>query len=135
MERGVEQMRLLGQQVQHSTQEQRNESRLIMRSVEVVVERIQNILTATVEQKKEGDHIVGALDVFQEVTLQSNQRGDEMRDNLIELSKRSADLEEEIGHFDVFQLERFRAQGGHLGGEIQMSADVERSAEDHGVVT
>ena len=99
--RAVEQMRDLGQQVKRSTEEQRKESSLINQSVEVVASRIKQIFAATREQKKQGDQILDALDVFREVTHQSEQRRGEMQTSLDDLSERSRGLEQEIGRFEL----------------------------------
>ena len=88
-----------GPRVKRSTQEQRKESGLITRSVEIVAARINEILTATNEQSKQGAQITEALQVFRDVTHRSNQRGEEMRAGLDELSERAEALEQAIGRF------------------------------------
>jgi methyl-accepting chemotaxis protein len=97
--RAVERMRDLGQRVKRSTQEQRKESGLITQSVEVVAARIQQILEATKDQSKQGEQILEALQVFREVTQQSSERGEQLRNSLADLSNRSQILEQEIGRF------------------------------------
>jgi len=92
-------MKDLGQRVKRSTQEQSKESGLITQSVEIIAARIQEILSATTEQSKQGDQIAQALQVFREVTHESNRRSEEMRTSLEDLSERSQDLEQEIGRF------------------------------------
>lgn len=99
--RAVERMRDLGQRVKRSTQEQSKESTLITKSVEIVASRINQILEATTEQSKEGSQILEALQVFRDVTAQSNARGRILRQSLDELSDRSQVLEEEIGRFRI----------------------------------
>ena len=97
--RAVERMRDLGQRVKRSTQEQSKESSLITQSVEIVASRINQILEATTEQSKQGSQILQALQVFRDVNAQSAARGRVLRQSLDELSERSQSLETEIGRF------------------------------------
>jgi methyl-accepting chemotaxis protein len=97
--RGVEQMRHLGLEVKNAAQEQRRESSLITRSVEVVAVKIKQISIETNEQSKRADHILEALQVFREVTLESARRAEQTKTTVADLSAHASGLEEEIGRF------------------------------------
>jgi methyl-accepting chemotaxis protein len=99
--RSVERMRELGQRAKRSTQEQSRESTLITQSVETVATRIKQILEATTDQSKQGSQILEALQVFRDVTAQSNARGHVLRESLDELSERSEVLAQQINRFTV----------------------------------
>ena len=97
--RGVERMRQLGQDVKQATQEQKKESRLITEAVEVVASRVNQILEATTDQRKRGDQILQALEIFREGAIQGTARAESMKATVGLLSERSQTLDEEIGRF------------------------------------
>lgn len=96
---GVERVLNLGIEVKNATAEQRRESRLITLSVEVVAERIREILVETQSQSKRSDQIHEALQIFREVTIQVTRRAAEAGETVGELSAHAQGLEEEIGRF------------------------------------
>ena len=97
--RGVAQMLDLGLEVKNAAQEQRRESSLITRSVEVVAARINEILVETQGQSKRADQIQEALQIFREVTVQSTQRAAQANETVSDLSAHAQRLEEEIDRF------------------------------------
>ena len=89
----------LGLEVKNATQEQRRESSLITRSVEVVAVRIKEILVETQDQSKRADQIQEALQIFREVTVQTTRRAAIASETVADLSAHAQGLEEEIGRF------------------------------------
>jgi methyl-accepting chemotaxis protein len=97
--RGVAQMLDLGLEVKNAAQEQRRESSMITRSVEVVAARIKEILIETQGQSKRADQIQEALQIFREVTVQSTSRAAQATETVSDLSAHAQRLEEEIDRF------------------------------------
>jgi methyl-accepting chemotaxis protein len=85
--------------VKNAAQEQRRESSLITRSVEVVAAKIKEISISTKDQSKRADQIQEALEVFREVTIQSTRRAEETSEIVNDLSAHAQGLGEEIGRF------------------------------------
>ena len=99
--RGVERLRDVGQNVKIFTHEQRKGSRHIAESVEFVVDRIEQILGATKEQSKQGTLILEALKVFREVTVESAQQAEDMKQTVELISERADALDQEVGRFSI----------------------------------
>jgi methyl-accepting chemotaxis protein len=99
--KGVERMRQLGQDVKQTIQEQSREIQQITGAVEVVATQVQQILSSTNEQSKQGDQILQALTVFRDVTNQSGQRAEDMKQTVEILSSRANELEGEVGRFNL----------------------------------
>jgi methyl-accepting chemotaxis protein len=88
-------------EVKRSTHVQRSESRHIAQSVEVVASRTNQILTATIEQKKQSEQLLEALKVFREVTVENALRAEEMQSTVDVLSERAGALDEKVGRFSL----------------------------------
>ena len=86
-------------EVKNAAQEQRRESSLITRSVEVVAAKIKDISVETKDQSKRADRIREALDVFREVTVQTSRRAEDTANTVADLAAHARGLEEEIGRF------------------------------------
>ncbi len=92
-------IRLLGNQVRRSTDEQRRGSRLITESVTEVAAMIDQIAEATQSQTKNNETIEHALQVFRDVTDETTRRADAFNAMVATLSERSEHLEQEINRF------------------------------------
>jgi X-X-X-Leu-X-X-Gly heptad repeat protein len=95
----VENIRSLGKGVKASTDEQRRGSRLMTDSVTHVATMIDQIAEATQAQTKSSETIQHALQVFQDVTAESNSRAEELGTMVGTLSERSNRLEEVVARF------------------------------------
>jgi methyl-accepting chemotaxis protein len=99
--RGVDATRELAQQVKRSTTEQSKQSRIITNAVEEVATRISQMAEATRGQRRGAEQLMAALGVFREVTQESTQRAEEVRQIVEGLSSRSRALESEIDRFNL----------------------------------
>jgi len=97
--KAVENIRSLGKGVKVSTDEQRRGSRLMTDSVTHVATMIEQIAEATQAQTKSSETIQHALQVFQDVTTESNRRAEELGTMVGTLSERCVRLERAVGRF------------------------------------
>ena len=95
----VENIRSLGKGVKSSTDEQRRGSRLMTDSVTHVATMIEQIAEATRAQTKSSETIQHALQVFRDVTAESNRRAEELGTMVGTLSERSNRLDEAVARF------------------------------------
>jgi len=95
----IETIRMLGLDVRRSTDEQRHGSVLIMNAVTEVSGLISHISEATKDQTKSADNIQHALEVFREVTSDTNSSVEAINQMVAMLSERAVKLEAEIGRF------------------------------------
>ena len=95
----IESIRQMGLDVRRSTDEQRHGSVLIMNSITEVSGLISHIAEATQDQTKSAENIHHALEVFREVTSDTNVSVEAINQMVAMLSERAAKLESEIGRF------------------------------------
>ncbi|MCH8133103.1 MAG: HAMP domain-containing protein [Myxococcales bacterium] len=95
----IETIRMLGLDVRRSTDEQRHGSVLIMNAVTEVSGLISHISEATKDQTKSAENIQHALEVFREVTSDTNSSVEAINQMVAMLSERAVKLEAEIGRF------------------------------------
>ncbi len=95
----IETIRMLGLDVRRSTDEQRHGSVLIMNAVTEVSGLISHISEATKDQTKSAENIQHALEVFREVTSDTNSSVEAINQMVAMLSDRAVKLEAEIGRF------------------------------------
>ena len=95
----VERMRSLGRRVKSSTDEQRRGSRFITNAVTNVAAMINQIAEATKSQASNSETIQQALQVFRDVTGETNRRAEAINAVVSTLSERSRRLEGEIDRF------------------------------------
>ena len=95
----IESIRQMGLDVRRSTDEQRHGSVLIMNSIIEVSGLIGHIAEATQDQTKSAENIHHALEVFREVTSDTNVSVEAINQMVAMLSERAAKLESEIGRF------------------------------------
>ena len=95
----IESIRQMGLDVRRSTDEQRHGSVLIMNSITEVSGLISHIAEATQDQTKSAENIYHALEVFREVTSDTNVSVEAINQMVAMLSERAVKLEAEIGRF------------------------------------
>lgn len=96
----LEQIRDLGLETQKASREQRDQSKLLTRTIEGISSRMNGIVEATGAQVAENENLASALDVFDRVGRDGEQRAETCEGMVAKLLERATRLQQAIDRFE-----------------------------------